>query len=514
MTGHELQQQLDLDGFAVVPPGTTSLDVPLFLGGGAALVGPARQACRLEAYTAGTALVVGWRRGLVPDDHYVSGGFRTRGTCHLFARGTELDIGPSPGGRAAGWSSLPSLRIEYAGTRHGPTWVYHVGGGTAGEPFEQVLAGVQSYERGYVPTPSPWLLYWSAAGGLTLGLGLWSGRYVGVDLGGDPTQANLAVDVTADLAAGLVTGTVNGTAVTASIPAGDRLADNFDWPFAVGRAASVCNEAGFWGSGGIGDVTVTKCRASSGSWFAEARVMDPRPGTYPGGPSLPLVAAWTSNNSRWLFAVKPAQGSGDSAGNTTVRGLRIESGTGNPLVTIGGVQGGLVLDDVGGVGGTRFLQTTRLAVAYPLTLSDVHARGQVDRQLWLMQASNVAVRDCDLSYGGRAMATLIGCTGLIDNVFIAPPGPPPQDVVIEQQGGVMSYHRIGADYEYTPGPVAFLRVTPRSVEAQDWPTVARVIDCGSGEAPFLVVSPPFAGYAGPVRVERDGLPVAITPEVA
>lgn len=499
MTANDLQQQLDANGFAAVPPGETSLGVPVFLGPKQSLVGASRQGCKLQAYYAGTAVVVGWRRGLLDDTFFPPNAFRTNGVAHLFGRGTELDLGPVEPGGLPGWNSLTSLKIEYEGEKHGSTWVYQPAGG--GDNDVQVLAGVRAEDKGFAAAPSPWLLWWSPGGVLTLSLRFEDGIESHLTLPGDPTESILDVSLLLDFENGTLTGLVNGVTVARTIRFA-RLARNTDWPFSVGRACCFCNESGYWGQA-VGDVTVTKVKLSSGNWTAAVNFSTGRPGTYPGGPSLPLIGAFSNYGTRYLFAVHKDQGPSDAAGDTSVRGVTIESGTANPLVVLGAVQGQTVFQDVGGLGGTRFVQTSGLAGVYPLMLSDVFAREQKDRQLFLMKVANLTVRDADFGYGVRAAATLWGCTGQFDTVLIAPPTPA-QDVVIEQIGGVMTYARVFSDYEYTPAPAAFLRVTRYSFEGQADPTTARAFDCVTGTAPFLATRPGLAYFTGPVLVQRDG----------
>lgn len=496
MTANDLQQQLDSTGTAAVPAGTTALDVPLFLGPGQAVVGSARQGCRLDPYNAGQALVVGWRRGLLDDSYFPPFGFRTRGDAHLFSRGTELDLGPCSTGGVLGWPTLTSLRVEYVGVKHGTTWVYQQSNGD----FEQVLCGIQAGDVHDQPRPSPWLLWWTNAGVLKLSLRFTDGTFAHIPLSANPERTDLGLDVSVDFGTGQVAGVVNGLVFTDSIPPGKRLAGNTDWPFTVGRADPICNSA-YW-SAKVGDVTHTLTRVSCGSWVAMVDYASGRPGTYPGGPSLPLLKAWSNCGTRYVMAVHKEQGPSDAAGNTTVRGVTLESGTSNPLVTFGAAQGQVTFQDVGGAGGTRFLQCSGLAVVYPLLIADVFARGQKDRQLWLFHASNVSVRDSDLGYGVRGAASLLYCSAVLDTVFVAPPGLA-QDVVIEQVGGVVTYSRLAADYEYTPGAAAVVRVTPSYFDAPDDPTAARLLDCVGGTAPLYVVGPRQAGYTGPCTVEVD-----------
>jgi hypothetical protein len=496
MTGHELQQQLDLDGYAEVPPGTTLLDSPLFLDSGRALVGPARQACRLDTYLSGTAAVVGWRRGLVGDDHLPAGGFRTLGTAHLFARGTEFDLGRIQPGGIPSWGVLPTLTVKFTGLRHGSDWRT----GTA-ELFETALAGCSAPGQPYGPAPSPWLLWWSNAGFLTLSLRLAAAGVAHVHLAASPTDPNLTVAVTADFAAGTLAGTVNGVAVSGTFPAGDRLAENADAPFVAGRADPFCNASGYWG-GLRADMTIALVGLESGAWSVRTDAAGGRVPTYPGGGPLPLLKAYSTAGTRSVFMVHKDQGVADSAGNVAVRGVTFAGQVGNPVATVGAAQGQVQFADVAAEGGTRFAQCAGLAVVYPLELSGVRARYQGDRQLWLFKASTLAVRWCDFGYGGRAAASLLGCNGVLADVFVAPPGAP-QGAVVEQAGGRVAYDRLVADYEYTPGAAATVRVTPASFEGGETPTSARLTDCDGGTAPLTAVLPRL-GASGQCLVTVDG----------
>ena len=504
MTGHELQQELDQDSFAAVPQGTTVLESPLFLDSGRALVGLARQGSRLDAYAAGTGIVAGWRRGLVPDTHLATGYFRTLGTVHLLARGTEWDLGPIDNTGVKGWPSLNFLRVYYSGIRNGPTWVYHTDGGVGGEPFEQVLCGIQASDVPNAPRPAPWLLWWSPGGVLTISFRTYDGAITHHALPGDPLNPDLVVDVTADLVTGTITGTVNGVGVNLLTGPIGSLADNDRWPFAVGKGEHSCNASGFWG-GGVGDVTVREIKVESASWFCRTRFNEGRALTYEGGPSLPLVKCWTNYSTRWLWMVHQSQGVPDSVSDVAVRGLTVQTGQADPVMVLGAVQlGGVRIEDVGAINGSRFVQTQGLSVCYPVHIGGCLASFQSDRQLWLQRASHVSVRDSQFNYGVRASASLLGCTAEFDNVYVQPPGPPAQGVVIEQIGGVVGYTRVGADYEYVPGPAALVAVEPFSFEGADWPTTARITACGSGSAPLFAVGARPAGYTGPVRVDVDG----------
>lgn len=499
MTSAEIQQQLDSQKVVFLPVGHHPLDVPLFLDSDTALIGPSRQECFLDAYWAGTGIIAGWRRGLITDDHLPSNAFRTFGDVHLFSRGTELDLGPF----GKGWGSLGGLRVEYSGMTHGADWLAH----NPNEAFEVVLAGIQEAGVGYGPFPSPWLLWWDNRGNLTLSLRFADGVIEHYVLPASAGDANLSVDVSVDFGTGSAAGTINGKSVAFVTPR-KRLAENFDHPFQVGKGDGRCNAQGYWGQSQI-DVTVNLVRVSYGNWTAQTSFNGGRLQTYPGGPSLPLVQAWSSGGTRFLHMVHKSQGVLDACGNTTVRGVTIGCGASFPGVTIGSSQGALRFDDVAGTGGTRFVQCSGLAVAYPLSLHDIYARGQQDRQLWLWMCGGLSVMNADFGYGVRGTATLHGCVGAMTDVFVAPPSPA-QDAVFDQQGGSMAYERVIADYEYSPSPSAVVRVTPRSYENATTPTKARLQDCDGGTCPLTVVLPRVGGNSGVCRVEVDEQPVFLS----
>lgn len=504
MTADDLQQALDTLGHAEAPPGTHYLDKPVFLDRpDRTLVGLSSTASKLNSYWGGTALVAGFRRGLVSDDHFPNNAFRTRADCHLISHGTEFALGPTDHTGVKGWGSLPSLTVRFTGESHGAGWRYDPG---TGELFETVLAGVTGYYYTAQLVPEPYVLWWTNRGQLRLSLRGDDGATHHLDIAADHTNPHLSLTVSVDLDAGTATACVNGlpAAVAGAVPPGTRLMDNHRWPWALMRGEAFCNSSGLTPGGGRVDATVTRFEVESGEWkcFLNLTPTGGRVGTYPGGPGLPLLRAWSTNGVRSVLVVRQDQGVPDSVGGVTVRDLGFDGGTSvNPLILLAGIQGGLTLRDCRLTNGSRGVSSLALAVQYPLRLADLDFLGQSDCCLWLHGAT-LRLTDAQFRYGVRRSAFLSHCHGAVEYGLTFPGGPPKQDAIFEQWGGDLEYVYPGADYEYAPAPPAAIDLYPvvwepafpvTRAEVRRWrpsstvPTAVRVLDPGSQPGPHEVV---------------------------
>src|ERR1044072_71717 len=166
MTAAEMQQAIDARGYLQVPAGVHSPECPVFIDRGQADVfGVTANSSRLDLGSCGTAFGVGWRRGMVPDDHFTPEGFRSFAKVNLFARGTEWDLGPIRYPSPSGWSRLSSLRVVLSATLHGDDWRFRHPNGTV---FDTYLCGIAGLSPA-AGSPSPWHLGWDPAGGVRFG---------------------------------------------------------------------------------------------------------------------------------------------------------------------------------------------------------------------------------------------------------------------------------------------------------------------------------------------------------
>lgn len=514
MNSNELQQRID-SGVYRVPNGTHSLDRPLFLNtAGAGVWGWMDGHTILDCSASGIGIIAGWRRGLVSDDHYTGAGFRTFGDTHLFSKGTTFDLGPTYWIADRGWEGETLLTIKAGFTLHdGQPWNV-----TAGGNFTS-LCGIHSGEDGTWPAPhparpSPWALWWETSG-LHLGLKTSDGINRRFLIPANASNPVLDLEVTVDLTAGTVTALVNGETVTVGLSnagvnwgLGLMLAGNDDLaPFCLGRLDPWCNSEGWWGSD-TRDMTIRRFELTAGNTNANCRVelTAPRPSTYVGGPSLPLVTAWSQRGTRYLLAVHSSQGVPDSIGGVVIRDMEILGNTTDPVILMGGIQGGIRLERCLIQYGSRALANTDLAVTYPVFLVDCVLQHQRDRNLYLRRVSTMAMDRCELKYATRTAATLIQVGASLRDIFIAPPGPPAQDVVFDQKGGVVSYQNVGADYEYEPAPV-LVSVQPYSVESPTWETLAGLDRCGAGAGTLWQLRAAQPGYVGETVVKVNGAKV-------
>lgn len=503
------QQTLDTTGVLRLPAGTTTLSVPLFLDASGSTI-TADDGATLECHDSGTGVVVGWKRGLVSDDHWTPAGWRTKADAFLFSRGTEWDLGPQSG-VAGAWGGVQQLKVRWSGTRNGTTW--------HGVP----LCGIQSNEDGYHVSPAPWQVAVDGSGKLMFAVRTSDNviRQWSVPLADAVTDLDVTWSV--DVTTGVCTCTLNGSSqtVTATLAGTGwnpalALRPNSRFPFGVGRMPPGCADSGYlWSEGVPPDLTVKVVEVTWNNGTApncQFYGTDPRPQTYAGGPSLPL-ASCHRGSSHYLFAVDYArQGTGASlAINVAVGGFKLNGRTGCPGICVGGLYGGTnLIHDIRGGGGTRFVQTMGI-LNYPLTVRDCNWKGASDRGVWLNRVSGLTLDRVGLDYCVRACGELVECYGVVRGGLIyAPPGPPAQDCVWKQVGGQVAYEYLISDYEYAvPPAMPFLDLTPFSNEG--FATGARVIDCFGGTVPVAVnVNPRLLAYCPngattPVRVRWDSL---------
>lgn len=514
-TARELQSLIDSDANPVsIPEGTTALEVPLFVPSSKIVRGPGHQACRLQAAAWGLGLVVGWRRGLIDNTFRTAAGFRSNHAAHLWAKGTEWDRGPYGYYQGyGGWGSLTRLTVSFAATNHDADWRH---GGTS----ETVLAGISGIRPGsFGPAPSPWLLWWTPAGQLTLTVKTADGADRSfVVTAADPATAALDVEVTIDFDAMTATATLGGSATPVDGPTlapGLRLAGNDRWPFAALKGEPVCNSLGLSIGPNVPDCTLSRLEVRGpGGWFVRAFPQEAPPAPPPGGPSYPLLRCESAGGSRWLLAVHSSQGVDDQAGGVEIAGVEITSDVNtSPAVLLGSVQGGAWFDRCKFSGGSVGVMSSVLAVTYPVTVTNSQFDGQSDAGASLISAIS-RLSDVYFAYQRVRAAYFEGGSGRLERCFVAPPAVA-QRAVVEQRGGDFTYFDLSANYEYAPAPPEVVRVHPASSETPAWPTLARLDACGKGTIPRLFsVSPRTPGYLGDVRVTVDGQVGYLSPQGA
>lgn len=485
------QAELDAEGSYVFPRGVVQPEVPVFLDSGYEVSGA--PGAVVHAHGLGTPFAIGWPRGLVPDDHWTPEGWRSRGVAYLTARGSNWDGGvhytPAPR-----WANGKVFRAEFAGRKHVPSW--------NGVP----LAGCQSDELGYADSPDPWhLVCYDGRAWLHLRTADGVVRKWSVQI--DPSADLLDVAVAVDLTTGAATATLGGTpaAVDASqagtgFGAATRLRDNTHAPFCVLHLVPHQHGRGFkWAEQAtIPDVTVARVAlALDGVPLAEFVGTDPRPQTYPGGPSLPLARC--RGDTTFLWAVHTSQWEPQGARDVVLRDLRVSVRPANPAVQVGGVFGGsgarlerLRIDN-----GSRGVQTHGFML-YPLTIRDCHFIYQSEYGLWLYRGCGMTLECNQIDYPRRAPVHLRDCWGEVRGSVLYAPAYAGETCVAEQYGGQVNYQGHTADYEYGDRP-PFLSLVPWSNEGFD--TTARLTSCTTLGGLAADVRPRVKGYAGAVRVE-------------
>lgn len=482
-------------------PGSYLLPAPLFMDGVAnattqqapPVVGTHANQVVLDATQCGTAVVMGWPRGLVSDAHFPANGYRTLADSALSCRGTPFDIGP-PGG----WSSLTTFALGVTAVRPSGNWRL---------PTDTGVCGVQAFNEGFTCRPSPYTL--TVVGTdvsplLRLSLRLKSNviYHFTVPM---PLGVTLDCDWDVDLANGVVTATIalQAVAVTGTLPANSSLHDNYRYAFAVGRLAGLGNETGYYLANPLYDATFTRLKVSgSGGFAASMQFSLGRWATYAGGPSLPLLHAMSNGGPVAVFVVAAAQfvGNGGELRNVTIKGA-----PGNPNVALGGFLNGALIADCVLTGGTRGVTSENVAVTYPVTVRDCTFMQHTDMHLYLCHIAHMVLMRMTMGYAGRRDAVLDNVVGVLADVFSSTPSDTSAECVT-QHGGNLTVVRYRGDNEGASPPVV-VRLIPGSLELPTWATTLRLIDSFSSAdntkgAP-VVEAADTAGYTGKVRIIVD-----------
>lgn len=475
------QEQLDNSGYHRFE---AELPAPLFVDSNSLVEGGGPVNCS-------TAIVTGWRRGLVNESHFTPDGFRTHNDTYLFARGTEWDLGPR-----CSWATVRQLTIKIDVTSHN-SWGHNT----------IPLGGMQG-EGHYDPHPSPWLL--SIINGKVLfSIGTEVDEYN--FFGTIPIlTARLLIEATADLETGQITVKVNGQTlvINQSLPPNSKLKANATAPFSLGRIDPFFNSGGYFDTV-TRDLTFHSVYVfDQAGYFCEYNNQYLRVPTYNGGPSLPLQRCWTRNGGKFLYCVHKSQGVADANGHVRFKDLHINGITSEPAIVIGATFGPMTFDNIRIHKGTRGIQAQGFPVIYPLRIRDCTFQSQADSSIFLMR-SMVVIRDTLIQYARRFGFVLLGCQGEIDWSLFAPGGssanPPSQaEAVVLQRGGTMHYNQIKADYEEPTRPdYAFVKVVPTTYDHAGFSTEAYLTNCFSGydyTGLMTEVSPRMPGYTAPIII--------------
>lgn len=494
MTSDEIQQQIDTTGIVRLPDNACSLTVPVFVAGNefkpVRVIGPGR----LNAGGSKTAFVVGWRRDLVDDTHYVEGGFRTKADTHLLVCGCSADLGP--GGK---WSSIAStFEIKFHATRHAASWTNPNGSGTP-------LCGIQNNREGYRPAPSPFLLVAGWGNYIHVGVRLSDNAVRMFRVPFDPLTETIDAVVKIDLAAKQVKLTLNGAAEVVmsqwidpywapggAWPDGARLMDNSMWPLTVGWLRA--NGGGYWGAEGVKpDMTVWKVKLSNGAQtFGELNPGTPRPVSYTGAPSLPLVG-WGGDGI--CLAVHSSQGVPDSAQDVILRDFKIEGGQGSAIY-VGAAMGPVMFDSLRIVNGARGINCTGLAVTYKMTVRDLWTEYLTDTSFF--GGGFGLTIDGGYLVGSRCGLDLVG-GGVVRDVFVRPSSVAVGQVLV--RGGKSRITNLIGDFE-TPTEVPAVAIQPWGAESDSDETEVHLSNVSNGwdGSNTHKVLPRPSNYVGKVRV--------------
>ncbi len=432
---------------------------------------------------------VGWKRGLIDDTHYPSGGYRTRANSSLITRGTPFDNGPANGR----WSSLTTLTIRVVGALASGTWT---GKG---------VTGIISRADGPSGTdPSPWYLWCNGSGDAELVIRTGDGvtrRFSATH----PAGPGLDWSFTVNFTAATVTATIAGSsaAVTGTLPSGKRFSDNDRWAWSLGALKGFGNEAGWALSDPLYDATFTTFSLAGSGGFSASAVWT-RPATYPGGDSLPLVLCASNENTFYAMAVLASQGVGESS-NADIRGLKIVGPVSNPCVVIGTSLNGVNLADCNLDGGSYGVVTSQIAVAYPIKIRDCDVIGQTISHLYIWTCANLVVRDCTFGFARYRALHFDTSNVVVESCFIGPATT--QKEMILQCGGTGVYtNTTGDDESGTAAPV--IRIAPNSAQSGTWGTYVRLDQTYFSVDPLVsgpVIEPRAAGYTGHVTLDiNDG----------
>lgn len=549
----EAQRRLDVEGYLRLPDGDSpkvsgwrwgyvgvASDRPIFLGD-CLIEGRDPLLNVWETGYGSHGFVTGWPRGLVGDEHYPPGGFRTGvypNDAYLVSQGTAWNLGPLNGKVSGRWANVRRLTVRCTAevNDNGGQWV-----SWSDDAFLAAclcgLNGRTTFDNPsrnpYWPNPSPWFLWVCRGKGLVLSLqfGGAADDYLEVELIPEAALTRkLAVVVTADLDAGTVTGSVNGTDFgVKNLPSrGPDFRFVFNWveaPFHVGVLSPSALSAGWWGDF-FRDLTFTA--TSYTAVTADGKATDVaidyaagRPDTYPGTPeevaarSLPLFRSTENGNLVWVFAVSRRQGF--DGGQVTIRNCTIK-GTGymqGPVITSGCSFGRRHLDRVLVTNGTVGYLSTFLGVAYPFSAERCAFLYQSDQCLVMAGMCSTSLHHCEFLYAGYRPASFWDVGAVIDQPFVAPGSA----FGFFQYGGGVKYRYVIPDWEGDPYPPAIVEVMPATIwGGNQFPTVVDMDVTGGAGLPFPAVRtyPNAIGYPGQLvvtnavsRADESGSPAAV-----
>lgn len=474
------QESIDKFGTLTIPVNTTvTLKTPLFVGNNTIIHGENRYTSKIDCRPAGHGIVIGWPRGRVSDDHYVNGGFRTRGDALPIDIGGELSLGPLAPGKS-GYRGVKAFKLSMTVTKHfAERWdAKHV-----------ILAGIQNADVvwGGVARPEPILCYIQAG----------KARLSYRTRAGDVSEVAIPIDTTAET-------------ITLDFPeiVVDGLYQNSRWPFGLGMAPPTPGTLGYWGCGGwakILDMTFTRFELTLDgvTWKSPWT----RPTTYVGGLSLPLLnMTGAGTYTRSVLVYHTSQGVTDNVGNVGIENLTIQGFSGHAIINAGASMGAVRIRDCELIGGSRAVQSLSNWVHYPLTIRDCHFYYQSDCNAHFVNTSGLLFDSCQLDYGPRCAIETWNCNGEIRGpMMMAPPGPPAQDSPFIQHGGQMIYRGVIVDYEYKPASYAFLNLQSGSWLSPSFVTTVKMENCYSGLSTVAVkVGAAQTGYTAKTVVELSG----------
>lgn len=506
----ELQATLDATGKLGPTPYLLYPEVPLFIDRPEVEV----SGLKVNGWTCGTFAVIGHRRGLVGDECFPPGGFRTCGgtdrQAHLVVQ-DGFNCGPLNAlpGPLRGWSSQSRFRIRFQGESHGPEgWTQRKTPG--GDYTHSFLFGMYGFGGGW--EASPWYLVWTippAAADLTLTLIFKTsdGDVNFLKIPADRLTPQLEIDLSVDLAAGTAWAQVNGHGVSPVYdhpPTAPTLADNFLFPFCLGKMERAVNTSD--APAPVLDFTTRELLYAGDHGFGFLMNLQyGRPQTYPGGPGLPLVPFGGPAGTRYAHAVHHTQGAEDQAvGLVHLHNLKVTGTQGNPVVVVRCLNNKLDLDRVYVDGGScGILMDSPGGTVYQTTLRDCHMSGQLGYQVRGYRA-HVTVRDSVMGRAHQGVTHTRGGNVALENVFIPAPGPPSAPYVFHQSGGRASYINCHANYEKSDVP-ALVDLIPATWDALTAQTDVLVERCILDRvAQPLVLQPRQYGYVGEVNINVDG----------
>lgn len=443
-----LQERLDVLGELTVPAGVWFPTEPLFLDKSCAVYGAGPRSVMRCDYS-GSAFVFGVERGTIPESRFVPGvGFRTgAGDDHIHVWQSDGDWVTGPREAVNGWLSVRKLRVQFAG----------VCNDNGGDFSGAGLCGIQGPDT-VAPDPMPWCLY-AEDGKVCLSLRTLAGKHVYT--APLPSGPDLDCVFEVDFIAGTVTSsTGTTTALTSPIAVNSFLYSNLNHGFAVGSLHPHAGSRGYFG-GAHRDMTIRFVNVRYNDNSAGACHLHAGNGrfgsSYDQYKSLPLI----SQQPGGFMYLVPVAATGWRGGDIEVRGVRIQGRAGSAAMAQGWVEGGLLLQDVHCVGGTRSYTSIGNSVGYPVIMNHCNYSGASDCLVYAVRNTvGSVIRDTQFKFGRRCSLHALGCEFLIDNVMDAPPSIAP-DACMIFEGGTNEVHKYHGDLEYEiPPEFVAIKVRP------------------------------------------------------